>query len=317
MIDRPVLILLAVVLGLLVAGTIAALAVTAAVRTDSGNRFAANLRQRVWSWWLMVVVFAGTLLLGKITTIVLFALTSFLALREFITLTPTRRGDHRALFWAFFVIIPIQYILVAQGRYGLFSVFIPVYVFVLIPARIAAAGETTDFLGRVSRLQWGLLTCVYFLSHVPALMTLDIQGYDGPMAALLLFFVITVQVNDVLQYVCGTTLGKHKIAPLVSPNKTVEGFIGGFILTTGAGALLSLVTPFGPIAGASFGAAIALMGFFGDVTMSAIKRDLGVKDFSATLPGHGGVLDRLDSLSFAAPVFFHLVRFFFAETPDI
>ncbi len=312
--DPNLLRLIAVVLAALVAGSVAAWLVRITARSEKATRLADNLRDRVRTWWIMVTVFAVSILIGGATTIVLFALMSFLAFREFITLTPTRRGDHRALFWAFFVIIPFHYFLLAQERYGIFVIFIPVYAFIFIPARIAAAGETEDFLGRTSRIQWGLLTCVYFVSHVPALLLLHVPGYDSGMATLLFFFMLIVQMNDVFQYAVGTLLGKRPIAPSVSPNKTAEGLLGGLALSAATGAALSWATPFQWWAAAALATAVALMGFFGDITMSAIKRDLGVKDYSQTLPGHGGVLDRLDSLAFAAPVFFHVVGYFYANT---
>ncbi|GAB5497591.1 MAG: phosphatidate cytidylyltransferase [Phycisphaerales bacterium] len=311
MIDDNMLILLGIVAGLLVLGSLIAEVGVRVARTDGGVDVAKNLKDRMRSWWLMATVFAVSVLVGGVMTVVLFGVSSFLALREFITLTPTRRGDHRALFWAFFVIIPVQYVLVAQERYGAFLVFIPVFAFLLIPARMAAAGETEGFLGRMSRIQWGLMTCVYFIGHVPALLALDIAGYEGTNATLLFFFILIVQINDVSQFVVGKLIGKRPIAPLVSPNKTVAGMVGGLTISAAVGSSLSWITPFGVIDGATIALCVAFMGFMGDLTMSAVKRDIGVKDYSQAIPGHGGVLDRLDSLTFAAPVFFHIVRYFY------
>ena len=129
----------------------------------------ANLNARINAWWLMVAVFGGALLVGRIASVVLFALMSFLALREFVTLTPTRRGDHRSLFWAFFVILPVHYWLLAVQWYGLLVIFIPVYAFLFIPIRSALAGDSECFLERTAKIQWGLMVCVYFVSHAPAL----------------------------------------------------------------------------------------------------------------------------------------------------
>ena len=311
MIDDNLLILLGIVVGLLVLGSVVAEVGSRVARTESGTEVAKNLKDRMRSWWLMASVFAVSILVGGTMTVVLFGVSSFLALREFITLTPTRRGDHRALFWAFFVIIPVQYVLIAQERYGTFLVFIPVYAFLLIPARMAAAGETEGFLGRMSRIQWGLMTCVYFIGHVPALLALDIADYAGTNATLLFFFILIVQINDVSQYVVGKLFGKRPIAPLVSPNKTIAGLVGGLAVSAGVGASLAWVTPFGVIDAAAIALCVAFMGFMGDLTMSAVKRDIGVKDYSQAIPGHGGVLDRLDSLTFAAPAFFHIVQYFY------
>jgi len=241
----------------------------------------------------------------------LFGLTSFLALREFITLTPTHRGDHRALFWAFFVVLPLQYYLIAIRWYGLFSILIPVYAFLILPFRSAAAGDCDKFLERTAKIQWGLMVCVYCVSYTPALLTLDIPGYQGQDGKLMFYVVLVAEISDVLQYVWGKTLGRHKIAPTVSPNKTVEGFLGGVICATLIGAGLWWATPFTPWQSAGMSLAITFMGFGGGLVMSAIKRDRGVKDYGNLLEGHGGVMDRIDSLCFAAPVFFHLTRYFF------
>ena len=270
-----------------------------------------NLRQRISTWWIMSAIFAFAALLGTVGATLLFALLSFMALREFITLTPTKRGDHRALFWIFFIIAPLQYYFVATGNYGMFSILIPVYAFLFVPARIALSGDSERFLERAAKIQWGLMICVYCLSHAPALLTLTIREYSRGNVALLLFLLIVTQLSDVLQYVFGKTLGKRKIAPLISPNKTWEGFLGGTLCASFLGACLFWATPFSfPQAGA-MSLLLTLLGFLGGLTMSAIKRDRGVKDFGGALQGHGGFLDRIDSLCFAAPVFFHVTRYFF------
>ena len=269
----------------------------------------ANLDSRVRAWWAMVAIVAIALAIGEIGTVVLFGLLSFFALREFITLAPTRAADHRTLFWAFFVITPVQYVLVARDWYGLFSIFIPVYAFLFVPIRSALAGETTDFLARTARTQWALMVCVYCVSHVPALLMLQIPNFENGNARLLLFFLIIVQLSDVLQYVWGKLCGRRKIAPVLSPSKTWEGFVGGVLSASAVGGALWWATPFAPWQAALFSLGITLMGFFGGLVMSAIKRDRGVKDYGNLIAGHGGVMDRIDSICFAAPVFFHVVRY--------
>lgn len=271
-----------------------------------------NLNARTKAWWAMCAVFAVALLTGGIGSIVLFACTSFFALREFITLAPTRRGDHRTLFWAFFIFLPIQYTLVAVHWYGLFSILIPVYGFLFIPLRSAMAGDCENFLERTAKIQWGLMISVYCVSHAPALLMLEIPGFENGNAKLILFFVTVVQLSDVFQYVVGKLFGKRKIAPSVSPNKTVEGFIGGVALATLTGGGLWWITPFSFWQAALIALVINLMGFAGGLCMSAIKRDQGVKDFGTMIEGHGGMLDRIDSICFSAPVFFHIVRYFFS-----
>ena len=269
-----------------------------------------NLNARIAAWWVMVLVIGGAFLLGHVAVILLFALVSFYALREFITLTPTRQSDYWPLLAAFYVVLPVQYLLIGYSWYGLFSIFIPVYVFLLLPILASLGGDTTRFLERASKVQWGLMIAVFCISHVPALLTLQIAGYEGRNLLLIAWLVLVVQLSDVLQYVCGKLAGKRRIAPQLSPSKTVEGFVGGVALATLVGALLWWITPF------SFGQALGLalvvnlLGFFGGLVMSAIKRDRGVKDWGHMIEGHGGMLDRLDSVCFAAPIFFHLVRYY-------
>jgi phosphatidate cytidylyltransferase len=272
-----------------------------------------NLNARINAWWVMCVVFAIAVLVGPIGSVILFALLSFLALREFITLVPTRPSDHRALLWSFFLITPLQYVLVAMHWYGLFTILIPVYAFLFLALRIAISGDTTHFLERVSAIQWALMICVYSLSYAPALLGLGIRGHGTPGPTLLLFLVIVVQGSDVLQYIFGKLFGHRKIAPLVSPSKTVEGFLGGVASATLLGALIWWATPFTFWQAGFQALIIALTGFGGGLVMSAVKRDRGVKDFGTIIAGHGGILDRVDSLTFAAPIFFHITRFFFGS----
>ena len=270
-----------------------------------------NLNARVRAWWVMVALLAVVVALGRTATVVLFALLSFMALREFMTLTPTRKGDHRTLFLSFFVVVPLQYWLVAANWYGLFAVLIPVWVFVSVPAVSAIAGDTGDFLARNAKVQWGLWLCVYALSSAPALLMLDLPGYRLPPVMLLLYLICVVQMSDVFQYVCGKLFGRTKLAPRVSPSKTLEGLLGGGAIAVGIGVLLAPMTPFSPWQAAGMSLLIVVAGFFGGLVLSAIKRDLGVKDWGRLIEGHGGVLDRLDSVCFAAPLFFHATRYWF------
>jgi phosphatidate cytidylyltransferase len=276
---------------------------------DAPNATIDNLNARIKAWWWMVAWLGVGFAFGKAGVIVLFALASLAALREFITLTPTRRGDHVALAVAFFVVLPLQYYLIWIDWYGLFSVFIPVYVFLLLAAIAALRQDTKNFMSRVAETQWGLMICVFCLSHVPALLSLRIPGYEGRNLLLIAFLVLVTQSSDVLQYVWGKLVGRRKIAPDLSPSKTVEGFLGGVASASVLGALLWWITPFLPWQAGVIALSINLMGFFGGVVMSAIKRDRGVKDWGWVIEGHGGVLDRLDSVIFAAPVFFHMTRY--------
>jgi phosphatidate cytidylyltransferase len=305
-----------------------------------------TFNRRVRAWWLLLMLLAGALILWSWVTVLLFFLLSFWALREFITLTPTRPGDHRALFWVFVLFTPLQYLLVAlQGWmpqyaeriYNLYSVLIPVYGVLFVFARVALSGDPKRFLERTAKIQAGLVVCVYCLSFAPALLELQIHAQSAEVAeqtrasdgttmtggkakpvtaprqatALLLFYLVfMVQVSDALQYAWGKLLGKSVIAPAISPNRTWEGFLGGVGSTTLIGAALWWVTPFNQWQAALLSLVIGIMGFAGGMTMSAIKRDRGVKDYGTLVTGHGGVLDRIDSLCFAAPVFFHLTKVF-------
>ncbi len=268
-----------------------------------------NLNTRIKAWWAMILLIGAAIWAGKGGVIALFAFISFQSLREFISLTHTRLGDHRALLWVFFVFLPLQYALIAIDWYGLFAILIPVYGFLLLPISSSLGADTTRFLERAAKVQCGLMICVYCLSHVPALLTLDIPGYAGRNALLVVFLVLTVQSSDVFQYVWGKLLGRHKLSPAISPSKTVEGLVGGVLSSTAVGAALWWITPFTPLQAGLIALVVNIMGFFGGFVLSAIKRDRGVKDWGAMIEGHGGMLDRVDSISFSAPIFFHIVRY--------
>jgi phosphatidate cytidylyltransferase len=309
--DPELVTLISGVLALLVVASIVGWLVARRARTDKARDTAANLTARIRAWWAMVAVFTAAIWGGLITAVVLFMLMSFLALREFVTLAPTRREDHRTLFWSFFLITPLQYFLIWYRWYGLFAILIPVYGFIFVAVSNALAGRTERFLERTAVIHWGLMVCVYCVSHAPALLALEIPGDPKAPVKLLVFLVLVVQISDVLQYVFGKLFGRRPIAPLISPNKTWEGFVGGVATATLLGTAVSFVTPFTPAQAAAMSLAITLSGFAGGLVMSAIKRDRGAKDYGTLIQGHGGMLDRIDSLCFAAPVFFHLTRFFF------
>lgn len=396
-------VLLGVVISLLAAAYFIGRALRRAPESTASPAVVRTFNLRVAAWWMMCAILIAGFFLGYHATVVLFGLISFWALREFITMTPTRRGDHRTLFWTFFVFTPLQYFFVAQGIkwYGLYTIMIPVYASLFIPARIAIAGDPKRFLERVAKIQAGLLICVYSLSHAPALLDLDLTNsrgdkwtvgkiqqttaesndttvddgntdirppitppipktptgeensaeksstkniatagsksnskntaasdddaspetadtpadnlLGGSNAGLLFYFVLLVQLNDVFQFAWGNLLGRHVIAPSINASRTWEGLIGGALSTMLVGAVLWWATPFQIWEAACMSLAVALMGFAGGMTMSAIKRDRGVKDYGTLVSGHAGVLDRIDSLCFAAPIFFHLTRYFFTD----
>ncbi|HKV92020.1 MAG TPA: phosphatidate cytidylyltransferase [Candidatus Angelobacter sp.] len=314
--DHQMFLVLNVVIGGLVVASFIGFILARRVKSDDGRAAIDNLNARIRAWWIMIGIFSISFLIGRAGSMLLFAFVSLLALREYVSLISTTRADHRTLFWSFFVFTPLQYWFWYESWYGLAIILIPVYAFLFVPIRLALAGETTGFLDRAARIQWGLMVCVYCISYAPALLTLNIYGYQRQDAKLLLFLVIVVQLSDVFQYIWGKMLGKRKIAPAISPHKTWEGFIGGVATAVALGTALWWMTPFPPLVALGMSVALALMGFAGGLTMSAIKRDRGVKDFGSTIEGHGGILDRMDSICFSAPLFFHLTRWFFVTHPS-
>jgi phosphatidate cytidylyltransferase len=378
--DARTNILLGSVMGILIVAAIVGMALRRQPESTASPAVVTTFNRRVWAWWMMFAILISGFLFGYVATVVLFGLVSFWALREFITMTPTRRGDHRTLFWSFFLFTPLQYFLVGWGReaYSLYTVMIPVYASLFVPARIAISGDPKRFLERVAKLQSGLLICVYAVSHAPAILDLELTTADGQPwvlgtaaasaassspessvvangkttgkgansaqtkksaeskaaagtspsigaatpaprqifgsnAGLLFFFVLIVQLSDVFQYMWGQLLGRTVIAPQINASRTWEGLIGGVLSTVLLGILLSWATPFGIVWAGPIAGLVALAGFAGSMTMSGIKRDRNVKDYGTLVSGHAGVLDRIDSICFAAPVFFHITRFFFSN----
>lgn len=270
----------------------------------------ANLSDRIRAWWGMIGILAVAFLFGTAGLVVLFAFCSFAALREFLTLVDRTRSDHWALFGAFFLVLPVQYLAIWMEWYGFYTVFIPVYAFLGAPILAVLRGETQGFLNRVAQMQWALMICVFCISHVPALLFLEIPGFKGRALLLVAFLLLVVQASDVLQYVWGKLMGRTKLAPRVSPSKTWEGLVGGILSAALLGVLLHGLTPFSPLVAGLMALVAAVMGAFGGLVLSAAKRDRGVKDWGHGIVGHGGFLDRLDGVAFAAPIFFHLTRFF-------
>jgi phosphatidate cytidylyltransferase len=304
---NPVHVSIAGVFGVLIIASV----IVAIMHLNDPDHKHRELEARVKSWWFMIGIFSLAILTSPVVSVIFFAFLSFLALKEYFSIIPLRRADRRALFWAYLA-IPVQYFFVANGveHYGLFIVFIPVWVFFLLPFRLIVAGQTDGFLNSVAKISWGLMITVFAVSHAAMLMQYSqaLQGHVG----LIMFLAVLNQGNDVAQYVWGKLFGKTKIVPLVSPKKTWEGFMGGVITTVMvAGLIYPLLTPFSFPFALLMGFVIAVTGFIGDVTFSALKRDLHIKDSGNLIPGHGGILDRIDSLSLTAPLFFHCVRYFY------
>ncbi|MEX0702816.1 MAG: phosphatidate cytidylyltransferase [Planctomycetales bacterium] len=298
-------------------GVFALLAVAQAIvwtlRWIRSERDWAELERRIATWWIIAAVFALALLLDRAVAIGLFAVISFLALKEFLSLVPTRRADRRVLFWAYLA-IPLQYWWVYREWYGMFIIFIPVYVFLFLPLRMLSVGPAEGFLRAAGTLHWGLMTTVFSLSHVPFLLVLrmksDPEASYGP--GMVVFLVVLTELNDVAQYLWGKSLGRRKVLPAISPGKTWAGWIGGIVTTAAVATLLGpWLTPLDRLHALVAGLIIGVAGFVGDVNISALKRDLGIKDSGSMLPGHGGILDRVDSLTYTAPLFFHYMYYLF------
>ena len=268
-----------------------------------------ELRQRIQSWWWMIGILFGILLSSTTVVMVFFAFLSFFALKEYLSIVPTRQADRRVLFWAY-IAIPMQYYWIASNWYGMFTVFIPVFVFLFLPMRAVFIGETKGFIKATGTIHWGVMLTVFCVSHIAYLLMLPIKNAEAGSLGLVLFLIFTTQFNDVCQYIWGKLLGKHKIIPKVSPNKTWEGFIGGLCtVTLVSGVLAPYLTPLTITQGLVAGLLIAGSGFVGDVVISSVKRDLRIKDSGKLIPGHGGILDRIDSLIYTSPLFFHYLYY--------
>lgn len=272
-----------------------------------------ELNARIKSWWVMASIFTLAILINHTMSLFFLAFLCFLAFKEYLSLIPTNRAHRKILFWAYLA-IPIQFFWIYIGWYGMFIVFIPVYMFLFLPIQMIVIGENKGFLRTMGSVHWGLMIMVFGLSHLAYLLVLPgstgISAVSG--AGLVLFIVILTQCNDVAQFVWGKLFGRHKVIPKVSPNKTWEGLIGGIVTTVLLSYLLApLLTPLSVNASVFAGFLIGITGFIGDVNISSLKRDLDIKDTGQTIPGHGGILDRVDSLTYTAPLFFHFIRFFY------
>lgn len=296
-------------IGVIFALLIFASIIAAILRRTAPGEAATELSKRVTSWWAMILIFTIAILTNRVVSTVFLGFVSFLALKEYLSLIPTRRVDRSVLLWAYLA-IPVQFYFAHVESFGFFMVWIPVWMFLFLPARITLGGVTEGYLQAVGTLSWGLMMTVFALSHTAMLLAFGVSRGFG--AGPLLFLAALTQFNDVAQFTWGKLFGRHKIVPTVSPKKTWEGFLGGFFTTIAAAALAGpFLTPMNTPWSALSGAIIASAGFLGDITLSATKRDLGVKDASNLIPGHGGILDRVDSLIYAAPVFFHFINYFY------
>ena len=299
--------------GLLTAVTVVAFSRTLRDRGDEDLAKRAQFKRDLRAVWAGSLLFWVAWVAGGIVSTLLFGVMSFLALREFVTLTHTRRGDHRSLLLAFFVVLPLQYVIVAGRNFNLFTVFIPVYVFLAIPVVSAFGNDPQRFLERTAKIQWGIMVCVYGMSHAPALLLLDLPDYRARGAFLVLWLVLVVALAQIAQEVATRRLRRRPAARAISRSFSWRAWGIGSLAGGAVGLILFWATPFGPLAALMMGGVAGATGTLGEFVMHALKRDAGVRNWGgkASVTGAVGLLDRVAPLCFAAPVFFHAVRWYF------
>ena len=319
---QQVALLFVVLFGLLAAVSVYALVATLRERPEGDDRVQSmeDFNGVLKTSWVMATVFWVGWALGDTAATVLFAIVAFFALREFITLSPTRQGDHRSLVMAFFIVLPIQFALVITRHFDMVTVFIPVYVFLAIPVFSALANDPERFLERNAKLQWGIMVCVYGISHVPALLLLKFPNYQGKQAFLVFFLVFVVQSCMLVQYLVDKKFKPAQypwfkpIAPKISKSFNWTGWFIAIVVASLIGGLMSALTPFKPAQAVAMALIACVAGSLGHLVMKALKRDRGITNWGSegkSVTGASGLLDRVDALCFAAPVFFHSVRWYF------
>lgn len=262
---------------------------------------------RIKTWWGMLFIFCLATLSNSVVSLLSLMVLAFFALKEYFSMIRTRKADRRLFLWAY-LSIPLQFYWVYIEWYGMFIVFIPVYVFLLLPLPRLINKGTLGFLRSVSATQWGLMLMVFGLSHL-AYFQFASPEYG---AGLVLFLVVLTQLNDAVHYLASIYFGKHKIVPTSNPYLTWEGFACAFVVTTAVSYLIyPHLTPLNPAFGYLSGMLISLSGFFGSLTVSVLKRDLLIGDDDKFAALKKSYLSRIDSLTYTAPVFFHVIRYFF------
>lgn len=268
-----------------------------------------ELIERTLSWWMIVAGFTVTIFFSRFFATIALGFVAFVAFRELTSRLNLRLSDRRTLLWCY-IAIPLQFSFAYIEWYGMFIIFIPVIMFISLNMRAVAQGDVKGITTSLGVIHWSAMLTIFSMSHIAYMLALpEKEGFSAGNGGIVLWLVLITELNDIFQFTWGKTFGKHKILPSVSPNKTVEGFVGGMISSTIVGYLLSFLLPIETHKAAILAALMAFTGFMGDVTVSAIKRDLGIKDMGNSIPGHGGVMDRIDSLAFNSLVCFHLIRY--------
>ena len=312
-VDEQVALLFVVLFGVLLVATAVAAVLSLKRGDEEGSERHDTMKRDLRALWLGAVVFWCAWVTGPLGATLLFAVFSFLALREFITLAHTRRSDHRSLLLAFFAVLPLQYVMAGLRHFDLFTVFVPVYVFLAIPVVSALAGDPERFLERNAKIQWGIMVCVYGLSHAPALLLLDFPGHEDRGAFLVFFLVMVAACAQIVQEAMSRWLRRRPVARQISRSFSYRAWFAGACAAGLLGAALYWITPFkaGQALAMAFIAAGA--GTLGELVMRALKKDAGVRWWGnrSSVTGAVGLLDRVAPLCFAAPVFFHSVRWYF------
>jgi phosphatidate cytidylyltransferase len=311
--DEQVALLFLILFGALLLVTLGAALWSLREQHDDTHDAWVRVKRDLRALWIGTMLFWLAWMSGPIGSTIFFGLFSFLALREFITLQHTRRSDHRTLILAFFIVLPLQYLIVGLQRFDLFTVFIPVYVFFAVPVVSALAGDPQRFLERNAKIQWGIVVCVYGLSHAPALLLLEFAKYEGRGAFLLFFMVVVVALAQVAQELASRWLRRRPLARQISRSFSFRSWFLGVFVAAAVGAALYWITPFKAGQALVVAFVAAACGTLGEFVMKALKRDAGVQQWGnqAGVTGAVGLLDRIAPLCFAAPVFFHSVRWYF------
>lgn len=267
-----------------------------------------GMKEKMKSWWIMVAVISVFFFVNRGLTFIGFTLLSFVAFRELLSSMKFRQSDRSAIGLAFLA-IPVQYLAIYWGYNQFALLFIPVVMFLVLPFRNLLSGNVKGIIHANATMQWSLMICVYSLSHMAMLFNFPARSdFSAGNLGLVLYLVFVSQFNDILQFCFGKAFGKNKIIPKISPNKTWEGFLGGFFGTMITAYVFSFLTFFNWWQALVMGAVLSIAGFAGDLNISAIKRDLEIKDLGNMIEGHGGIMDRIDSLTYTGMVFFHLVN---------
>ena len=267
---------------------------------------------RTTSWLGIVVLVIGPILLGGFWAMLVIFLIAMGSYLEYARITGLFR--EQAVSWSVLIGIALVFFAVLDHWYGLFTALMPLGAAAI--AAIALLGDKPK--GYVQRLALGVLGFMIFGVCLGHLAYFANSGYYRP---LLILILLAVSINDVFAFTCGKLFGRRKLCPSISPNKTIGGALGALLLTP---LFLCLIAwPFiNDIPGLDWhhiligGVILSLCGQLGDLMLSAIKRDIGIKDTGTVIPGHGGLLDRVDSVLLAAPASFHFIGYLFGVGLD-